>query len=291
MTPSRVPRLNAYVLAADPWWIEESVLSYYDLVDRIVVSYDSDGLSWTGTSLPVEECLRRVKSIDRAGKCDFRPGKFAQPDRPPLDNDTAQRRVAHSQAADGADWVVQIDTDEVLLDAGEFLASVHEADSHGADGLEYPARFLYTRSPSGVFLEYARPGWRMLTNYPGPVAARSNAQPRHARQIDGSLYRVDIAPNNTDPRHPYNALVHRVISPDQAILHYSWVRSEDYMMRKVGWSGHAGTYSEPRQLKAWRRITRHPILSAACPQSGANREWFRLTTLPPDRTHWRGERD
>ena len=289
MRPPRVPRINAYVLAADPWWLEESVLSYYDLVDRIVVSYDADGLSWTGTSIPVEECLQRIRSIDSAGKCDFRPGQFANPNRQSLDNDTAQRQVAHAQAADGADWIVQIDTDEVLLDGAELLASIHEADARGADGVEYPARFLYTRSASGHFLEFASPGWRLLTNYPGPVAVRSTARPRHARQIDGSLYRVDISPNNTDPRHHYDALVHRVIRPDQAILHYSWVRSDDYMKRKAGWSGHTDTYSEPRQLKAWRRITRHPFLSTAFPRSGANGEWFRLTKLSPGRTFWRGE--
>ncbi len=41
-------RLNAYVLAADPAWIEESVASYYDLVQRILVSFDDSGTSWTG---------------------------------------------------------------------------------------------------------------------------------------------------------------------------------------------------------------------------------------------------
>lgn len=286
----RTPVINAYLMAADPWWLEDSVLSYYDLVDRIVVSYDINGLSWTGTELPVEECLQRIRAIDRDGKCDFRPGNFCNLDRPPLDNDSHQRGVALAQATPGADWVLQLDTDEVALDAAELHSAIMEADRRGAVGVEYPSRYLYTRAAGGAFLEFARPGWRTMANYPGPVAVRAGTPLRHARQIDGGLYRVDLAANNTDPRHPADAVVHRAVRRDQAILHYYWVRSEDSMRRKAGWSGHADTYSEPRRLTTWRRHTRHPFLATALPGSGPDGEWFRLTRLPQERALWRGER-
>ncbi|MFZ0531530.1 MAG: hypothetical protein WAL91_13450, partial [Propionicimonas sp.] len=256
---------------------------------RIVVSYDVDGLSWTGTPLPTAECLDRIRAIDTAGKCDYRPGNFHNPGRPPLDNDTEQRRVAAAQASAGADWVLQLDTDEVILDPHELLLAVVDADARGAVGVEYPSRYLYCRAEDGRFLEFVRPGWRVMANYPGPIAIRAGSRPRHARQIDGGLYRVDFAPNNTDPRHEFDATVHRVISPDQGIVHYYWVRSEEYLRRKMGWSGHADTYSEPRRLTAWRWHSRHPVLSAIRPASGPDREWFRLVRLSGDRTFWRGE--
>lgn len=286
---TRRTQLSAYILAADPWWLEDSLLSYYDLVDRIVVSYDADGLSWTGTPLPTQECIARIRSVDTHGKCEYHPGRFYNQERPPLDNETEQRRVALEQASAGADWVLQLDTDEVLLDPGELVSAIEEADERGAAGIEYPSRYLYTRAGNGDFLEFVRPGWRVMANYPAPIAVRAGASLRHARQIEGGLFRLDFAPNSTDPRHPFDAVVHRVISPGQAILHYYWVRSEDYMRRKVGWSGHADTYSEPRRLTAWRWHGRHPWLSTLLPASGPDREWFRLTVLPPDRTFWRGE--
>ena len=59
-------KLAAYILAADPAWIDWSVPSYYDLVDRIIVSYDGDGLGWTGAPLQIEECLNRLRAIDVA---------------------------------------------------------------------------------------------------------------------------------------------------------------------------------------------------------------------------------
>ena len=280
-------RINAYVLAADPWWLEESVGSYYDIVDRIVVSYDEDSLSWTGTPLPVAECLDRLRAVDRLGKLDFRPGRFFREDRTALENDTAQRQVALDQASEGADWVIQLDTDEVLLDADSLLDAIDEAESRGCAAVEYPARYLYSRSRSGWMLETTRPFWRRRAGYPGPVVIRPGATLVHCRQSPLPVLRVDIAPTNTDPTHPADAIVHRVVRPDQAILHYSWVRDDDYMTRKAAWSGHSDTYT--KWLDAWRWRTRHPALAVAFGWALPDHEWHRPTRLSSARRYWRGE--
>jgi hypothetical protein len=282
-------RINAYVLAADPWWLEESVRAYYPVVDRIVVSYDEDSTSWTGTPIPVEECLARLRAIDVAGKCDFRPGHYARLDEHPLDNDTFQRAEALAAASDGADWVLQLDTDEVIADLAEFVSCLEEADERGATGLEYPSRYLYTRTRSGRFLEMSSRRWGTIGNYPGPVAVVAGTVPRHARQADISPFRVDFAANNTDPRHPSDAIVQRVIRPRAGILHYYWVRSEEHMRRKAGWSGHADTYSEPARMRAWRWRTRHPLLTTLTAPFQPMDNRFRLTTLPASRRYWVGE--
>ena len=282
-------RINAYVLAADPWWLEESITAYYPAVDRIVVSYDQDATSWTGTPLPVEECLRRIRAIDTEGKCDFRPGHYSRLDVHPLENDTFQRGEALAAASPGSDWVLQLDTDEVIPDLGEFVSCVEEAHLRGAGGLEYPSRYLYARSGRGTFLEMSSPFWRTIGNYPGPVAVVAGTRPRHARQSDVGLFRVDFSPHNTDPRHPRDAVVNRVIDRKAGILHYYWVRSEENMRRKAGWSGHADTYSEPKRLHAWRWRMRHPLLTTLSAPFQPIDNRFRLTTLPPDRRTWRGE--
>lgn len=280
-------RINAYVLAADPWWLEDSVGSYYDLVDRIVVSYDENSLSWTGTPLPVEECLARLRAVDPHGKLDLRPGRFFHPDRTALQNDTAQRQVALNQASGGAEWVLQLDTDEVLLDADALVDAIEEAESRGCAAVEYPARYLYSRSRSGWMLETARPLWRRRAGYPGPVAIQAGATLSHCRQSQVPVLRVDMSATNTDPTHPADAPVHRVVRPDQAILHYSWVRDDEYMARKAAWSGHSDTYT--RMLDAWRGRTRRPIVAAAFGWLRRDGEWHRLTRLPAQMRYWRGE--
>jgi len=282
-------RINAYVLAADPWWLEESVSAYYPAVDRIVVSYDEDSTSWTGTPLPVEECLRRIRAIDVDGKCDFRPGHYARLERHPLENETFQRGEALAVASEGCDWVLQLDTDEVVPDLGEFLSCLEEADRRGAGGLEYPSRYLYARTRSGRFLETSSRFWGAIGNYPGPVAVVAGTRPVHARQADISPFRVDFSPNNTSPRHPSDAIVQRVIAPEAGILHYYWVRSEEIMRRKTGWSGHADTYSEPARMRDWRWRKLHPLRTVLSAPFQRLDNRFRLTTLPEGRRHWVGE--
>lgn len=282
-------RLNAYVLAADPWWLEESIRGYYDLVDRIVVSYDENATSWTGTPLPVEDCLARIKAIDTQGKCDYRPGNFARLDHHPLENDTHQRSVAIEAASEGCDWVLQLDTDEVVPVPAEFLSCLEEADSRGATGLEYPSRYLYARTSNGDFLEMSSRRWGVIGNYPGPVAVAAGTRLRHARQADVNLFRVDFSSHSTDPRHPWDAIVHRVVKPEAGILHYYWVRSEEDMLRKAGWSGHADTYSEPKRMRDWRWRKRNAFLTALSAPFQPIDNRFRLTRLPAQNRYWIGE--
>lgn len=283
-------KVNAYVLVADPWWLEESLRSYYDIVDRIVISYDRNGRSWTDTELPIKECLRQVERVDVDGKCDYRPGNYARNGFAPLDNETYQRQIALAQAEGGADWVLQIDTDEVVASAPTFLSCMEEADRRAAQGLEYPSRYLYTRTARGDFLESTRSLWRIRSNYPGPVAVKAGTNLRHARQADIGLFRVDFADHNLDPGHPPNAVVHRVIQADEGILHYFWVRSEEYMRRKMGWSGHSDTYSEPHRLRQWRWRTGHPVFASMFSGLCCG-DWLRLTRLEEGKRYRASELD
>src|SRR5215210_1819189 len=59
--------LNAYILAEDPTWCETSVLSYYNLVNKIVVSYEQGNSRALRASRRIEQCLSRLRSVDTAG--------------------------------------------------------------------------------------------------------------------------------------------------------------------------------------------------------------------------------
>lgn len=272
-------RVHAYVLAADPHFLRESIAAYYDRVERIVVSYDRSARSWTGTPLPVDECLAVIRDLDAAGKCVLAPGDYARTDVDPLENDTYQRQHALDEAGDGADWVLQLDTDEVLGSLPTFVGALERADAVGAAGLDYPARWLYSRVGPGRYLEASRRFWGPAASFPGPVAVRAGTSLRLARQADVPLYRVDFRPWSTDPFHPRDAVVHEVIPLEDGIVHYSWVRSDDDMQRKFGWSGHTAAYSEPQVLRRWRQRSRHPWRTVATNALRRN-DWYRLADLP-----------
>jgi hypothetical protein len=271
-------RVSAYILVGDPNHLRESVSSYYDHVDRIVLSYDETRTSWTGTPLPVDECLATIRELDRDGKCVDVPGRFARLDENPLDNDTFQRQNALDAASDGADWVIQLDTDEVMLDPAQFFASLRRADATGTSGMHYPARWLYSRVAPGRYLEGSTRFWRPAASYPGPLAVRAGTRLRQARQADVPLYRVDLRPWNTDPFHPKKAVVHEVIRPESAVLHYSWVRDHDTIRRKFGWSGHTHDYSRPVVYRRWASRQRHPVRTVLL-NPLRRRDWYRLVDV------------
>ncbi len=272
-------RLTAYVLLADPSFLAASLRAYYEHVDRVVLSYDETSTSWTGTPLPVDECLAIVKELDRDGKCVHAPGHFARLDEHPLDNDTFQRQTALDEASQDADWVLQLDTDEVMLSPAAFLGALGRAEAAGASGLDYPARWLYSRVAPGRYLEASSRFGRPVASYPGPLAVRAGTTLTHARQTDVPLYRVDLRPWNTDPSHRHDEIVHEVVDPDDAVLHFSWVRTPEAMRKKFGWSGHTAHYSRPDVYESWVERSRNPrrtVLTSPL----RRRDWFRLVTVP-----------
>lgn len=257
-------RLTAYVLAADPAFLTASLRSYYPAVDRIVVSFDQDHTSWSGRPLPVAGCLEAVRALDVEDKCVLAPGAYARPGEPPLESETIQRQKALDQASDGADWVLQLDTDEVVPRWPAFLGAIEHAEAAGATALHYPSRWLYSRVGEGRYLEASSLLGRTVSHYPGPLAVTAGTVLTHCRQSEEApLYRVDVRPWNTDPNHPRDAVVHEVIAPRDAVLHFSWVRPEQVMRDKFAWSGHADQYTEPAVFRRWAWRSRHPRLAAA----------------------------
>ncbi len=270
-------------MLADPSYLRESVLAYYPFVERIVVSYDRSATSWTGTPLPIAQCLETIRLLDVDSKCVELPGDFA-PTVDPLQNDTVQRQSALDAASDGVDWVVQLDTDEVMARPEAFFSSLARAEEASAGGLDYPARWLYSRVGEGRYLEQTTRFWRPAMSYPGPLAVRAGTRLRLARQADVALHRVDVGRRNTDPWHPRDAPVDEVVKLSDAVLHFSWVRDPAVIRRKFAWSGHADELASPTVYRRWVHRTAHPwstVLSTPLRRRDAG--WYRLSTIaePP----------
>lgn len=276
-------RVSAYVLAGDPAWIPQSLQSFYSLVDRIFVSYDRSQRSWSGARLSVQESLARIRVADTDGKTVLLPGDYVDPSQFPMDLETQQRQAAIDAASDGAEWIIQLDSDEIMASPATFIRHLRRADSRGADALDYPSRWFYARTTSGRFLEACGRWWTTQSAYPGPLAVRSGCRLTHARQVAGApTYRVDVSPWNTDPARPTSAPVHATIRPSQAVLHMSRVRTETQMLEKTRVSGHAASEDWTRELKAWRRRAAHPWwTSLRSPISRDPFRRFRVARLPP----------
>lgn len=272
-------RLNAYVLAGDPAWAAHSLRSYYGLVDRVVVSFDADGRSWSGRPLRVDEAVAALRAADPDGKLVLLPGHHSDPDRPVLDVETEHRQEAVDAAGEGADWVLQLDADEILLSPEVFARHLRRAAERGARALDYPLRDFYQDLGGGRYLEHCGRFWTSQSAYPGPVAVEAGIALRHCRQVDAPHYRVDTHARNTDPAHAADAHVHAVVDRRDAIAHMSWVRTEDEMRLKAATSGYAGGSRWARALPRWRWRREHPWLTAAAAPVRGPFDRFRVADL------------
>lgn len=263
-------KVNAYILAADPAWIESSVLSYYPLVERIVVSYDEDGFGWTGAPLDIDQCLRRLRAVDRDGKLDFQPGHYARREyfRSPLENDTYQRQCALDQAASDADWVLQLDTDEMIGDASVFTDCLAQAERLRREALNYPSLWLYCQASPCWYLEWCDRGWRRAPGYPGPLAVRAGSRLTLARRVESGHFHVDLSRRGSRMRVPNGVKVDRVITADEAVWHFSMLRDEAWLRRKFISSGHAHERNWHEEIDGWLWARRHPWLKAIISQLG-----------------------
>jgi hypothetical protein len=235
-------------------------------------------LGWTGKAIAVEECLRRLRAIDRAGKFIYSPGHYARLDHAPMANETYQRQCAVDQSSIGADWVLQLDTDEVVADSELLRSCIVEAGKGGFDKLNFPARWIYCAGRNGWYLEWCSRFWRMLPGYAGPIAVRAHAKLEHARRAPGRLYHVDVVRKTTNPAVPAGQEVHRVIEPQKCIYHFTWVRDEQWLRNKFASFGHALDKDWHPEVKKWLWSVRHPYLAAIMSQleRGSQKRHLRL---------------
>ena len=277
-------KLNAYVLAADPNFLAASIDSYYRCVDRIIVSYDRESTSWMGTPLPVAECLEIIRSVDLEGKCVLAPGDYRGDGHDAMGCETVQRREALAQASEQADWILQLDTDEVVAAPAVFFGAVAKAERYGAQALDFPSRWLYARAPRARggpprFLEASSRWWGPAAGFPGPLAVRAGTRLTLARQAaDAVHFRIDFRSRSTDPWRSRSAVVHDVVALDHGVIHYSWVRSPEYMLKKFASYGHAAERT-PAEYDTWVHRGQHPwstVLTAPLRPRG---DRFRFATV------------
>lgn len=273
-------RISAYILVADPAFLRESVAAYYPWVDRIVLSFDQNSISWSGVPLPVDHCLKILAPVDTEGKFVYAPGLYAATERPALQSETLQRQSALEVAGTGADWVLQLDSDEVMLSPEVFFRALRRADYAGARALDFPSRWLYSRVSPGLYLERSSRAGRVAASYPGALAVRPGTRLRLARQTDAPHYRVDFAARNTDPWRSRDASVDEVISPDDSVAHFSWVRPASVIQEKFAWSGHADGIDAAAEYRRWLRRTKHYRVTAALTPFSRSSDWLRLAHIP-----------
>lgn len=246
-------RISAYVLAADPTWLNQSVEQYYDIVEKIVVSYDETARGWTGAPVQTAECLARLRALDSSGKLVFAPGDYGSQRLPPMIAETFQRAAALRLAGSNVDWVLQIDSDEFLPDPNALLAMLELAAELSCVGVEWPMRVLYRKHKAHVY-EVAEPQGLPHFEYPGPIAVRPWAVLTEARRIEGKVLRPAVLGDTSLQirRGDGNGVTQvSVLAVPDAIFHNSWARRPKVTWKKIRSWSHASGFMSTAYFTLW----------------------------------------
>lgn len=235
-------RLKAYVLAADPTWLEFGIGSYYGYADQIIVSYDESGRAWTGAKLPMDDCLRRFRAFDKVSKFQYSPGTYARPAYPAMRCETHQRQCALDEIGASADWILQLDPDEVLPRPEELIRMLEVASEQDIEAVEWPMRVLFRALPGGRFLEVCGSSGEPHYEYPGSIAVRPGVRLAEGRRVTGRYLRAVPTGDHDSlqlltPPGPNETRLE--IESAAAIVHNSWARSPSTIRRKIMTWGHS----------------------------------------------------
>jgi hypothetical protein len=199
-----------------------AIRSYYDIADEIILGLDADRISWAGHRFEIDlnQIKAFIRQIDHSKKMRLIEGNFHGRENP-MANDTEERNELSRQCTQG-NWVVQIDSDEILLNGAEFWQWLLATNPTSAVGAAWIS----------VFKTFQGHALVISTSEITPVATLLRGQ-----FIDARWTKEQLTP-----------------SPLQ-LLHYSWGRTPEELKQKLqNWS-HAPDFDTDAFYKLWQSVT------------------------------------
>jgi hypothetical protein len=108
------------LISYDAEYLPDSIKSYYEYVDEIVLGLDKDRISWSRNkfSFDEESLWKQLRDIDYDNKICVIEDNFHR-SSVPIENDTHERNFLKAKC--DHDWVFSFDADEVLVNARDFF--------------------------------------------------------------------------------------------------------------------------------------------------------------------------
>jgi len=208
-------------IAYDYKYAFNSIKSYYDIADEIILAIDKDRISWSGMKYDFDDELFKstIKEIDIQNKIKVIQESFHKTDSP-IANDTNKRNVITTYCS--GDIIIGIDSDEVLLNAKEFIEWLPNYNAN----YDISCHLLTVYKSFGEQLLIAMPE---ETTIVGTVLRHQYRQARNTHHAG-------------------------MISPLK-LLHYSWGRTEEELNKKLHNFGHSNQFNVPKYFGMWQNTT------------------------------------
>jgi hypothetical protein len=210
-------------LAYDWKYAFSAIRSYYAIADEIILGLDADRISWANKPFLFDDqaVARFIAEIDRDKKIRIIQGNF-HAQKTPMENDTAERKQLGAVCRPG-NWVVQIDTDEILLNP-----------------LEFKSFMDHWMHPDATIEASWQPVYKIIGNKALVVGGRPETTPVATREPQRYRYaRVTNQPICVSPLR---------------LLHLTFCRSEEEVLQKLtNWS-HTTDVDVNKCFDMWRTV-------------------------------------
>ena len=240
------PRVGAVmVVQNDAETVERSLASFYDHVERIVVSTDLRR-GWSGKSITPDDTVARIRAFDRDSKIEIIEGDFYQHTEPML-NDTAQRQFTSDRLkarAPGLDWIVQVDADEVFQDFTYFKEALN-AQSTAVVGVSWRWMLLFNRLDDGRYL--------VIVNQDGEPILEQFAVAHRPEYALASCREATLPLRGGKPDKAAQYIAPLDLPFGKAVLHYSYAKSKKRVQEKLQTWSHAHEINADAFFALWQR--------------------------------------
>jgi hypothetical protein len=226
-----------YLLSYDYQYIFNSLKLVYDFADKIVLCYDKDGKTWAGNDVSIPHSFfEEIRKIDIKNKISFYADSFYMENIPPMSLETRQRNMLAEKLGKGG-WHIQIDSDEYPIDFKELTSFLRKHKYLLKKPEKTPVNFfvkfitLFKQTEDGFFV---------ISPYTEPCFLITNQ------------------PNYKNARFPKNALH---IDLDSYIIHQSWARDEEEILKKITNWGHKNDFDTKKFFDFWKNLNENNCTS------------------------------
>jgi hypothetical protein len=199
----------------------ESILSYYDIADEIVLGIDRNRNTWAGNKyvLP-EEFFDTIKNLDKDNKIKYLEEDFCT-ELNPMDNDIRERTILANKCIAG-NWVVQIDADEIVEDAEALRLGILNAPEDSQVRIKW--KTVFKEIPEGKLIIYPYEETTTIASLERNRFKSARVTDQRGHLIDGYLF------------------------------HNSWGRTELELYQKLTNWGHAFDFPTAKYLEFWKSV-------------------------------------
>ena len=225
------------LISYDAEYLPNSIKSYYDYVDEIVLGLDKNRMSWSKNSFSFDESKlwSELSNLDGDGKITVIEEDFCKSDKP-IENDNYERNFLKSNCSH--DWIFSFDADEELLNAREFfvefLPLTKDYYKHSDILMTWATPFKQIDDKILVICD--ADGTAFLSETQGVITHKNNTF-TWARWTDAS-------------QNPHK----RMLSPLIA-LHWSLCRKDEALYKKIHNIGHSDIAEKDPFYQIWTECT------------------------------------